>query len=191
MQFEGYQPQLKFKKYNEKYKRWLFSYTFDSLRNGSTYVIEAFYYEKTELFIIKFYDKNHSGKNKYAILTNQGDVRNILMTNFNLLKILLSEYPAASFCFMGERRYYRDKQSGQLLVEDAKSNIRYRVYKLFVQQEEIQNYLNTFFIQKYKDSISGYLFLNRNNKLYSSLSAYEDNIRDMLGNEFPEIRFLD
>ncbi|ANI88839.1 hypothetical protein A9P82_05770 [Arachidicoccus ginsenosidimutans] len=143
------------------------------------------------MFIIKFYDKNHSGKNKYAVLTNQGDVRNILMTNFNLLQILLSEYPTASFCFMGERRYYKDKEHGQLLVEDAENNIRYRVYKLFVQQEEIQNYLNAHFIQKYKDSISGYLFLNRNNRLCTSLSLYEDNIRDMLGREFPEIRFLD
>ncbi|MGF7232350.1 hypothetical protein [Arachidicoccus sp.] len=189
MPFKGYHPRLKSKKYNKKHSRWLFSYSFYSIKNGSTYVIEAFYYVKVELFIIKFYDKNHSGKNKYAILTNKGDVRNILMTNFNLLNILLEEYPTASFCFMGERRYFKDKNK-QVLVEDAENNIRYRVYKSFIEQDIFRPFLNKNFLLKYKNKISSYLFLNKSNILFPSLLAYEEHIRNILSNEFPEIRFL-
>lgn len=169
----------------------LYSYSFDSKKANSTYIIQAFYYREVNLFVIKFYNKSYKGKNKYAILTNQGDVRSILGTNLALIYHLLSLHPEASFGFMGERSFYKNTRNKLTLVEPMENNQRYRVYKLFVQNTAIQQKLQPSFIQEYIDNISVYLLINRNYKNFNDLQQYEHAIRQYVGDLFPELNFTD
>lgn len=185
----GYQLHFKMEKYSRKGGYLLKRYSFVSSANKCTYIIEVFYYGHMDLFLIKFYNHNSRSRNKYAVMTNKGDVRNILMTNYDLMTDLLKEYPTASFCFIGERRYYRDKQSQEIFVEAMANNIRYRVYKAFIQQAYFQTFINSNFVQLQKDSISGYLLLNKGNKRFSTISLYKECIKAGLGEAYPELNY--
>lgn len=169
----------------------LYKYTFQSRKAKSAFIIQAFYYRKVNLFVVKFYNNSHKGKNKYAILTHQGDVRNILGTNLSLIYHLLTIHPEASFGFMGERSFYKSARKKQTLVEPMENNQRYRVYKLFVQNKDNQQKLNALFMQEYIDHISVYLLINRKNTLFNDLQAYERAVRGYIGDMFPELNFSD
>lgn len=169
----------------------VFSYRFYSPKANSTFIIQAFYHEQISLFMLKFYNLTHKSKNKYAILTGKGDVRRILQTNFDVMIQLLGAFPQASFGFMGERSYFKDRADHQTLIEPMENNQRFRVYKLFIQNPGIQHRIQPLFLQAYINIVSSYLLLNKSNKQFGSLTAYGHKVRSFLGSKYPTLNFTD
>ncbi len=64
---------------------------------------------------------------KYSLVTNKGDVSNILITCAKVVPLLLQEYPTASFGFTGARTVDRETEK----VEQYDQNQRFRIYRKF------------------------------------------------------------
>jgi hypothetical protein len=127
-------------------------YKFYSPATKYTYILHADYHEEN-VFALKFYaKKDRHSDYKYSILTNKGDIGNILITCLKVIPIILYDYPTAFFGFIGSRTF--DKASNT--VENLENNQRFRVYKHIVQLK-IGSVQFRHFI--YED-ISGYLLIN-------------------------------
>lgn len=77
------------------------------------------------LFAVKFYSKKHKlSKDKYSLLTNNGDAMTILKTMVAIMIYTLNQYPNHSFCFIGNAS--KDEQT-----EKTK---RFKVYSRIMQR---------------------------------------------------------
>lgn len=131
-----------------------FLYKFYSPITELQYVLTADLHEG-DFFAIKFYAKMHRKSDfKYSLVTNKGDIGNLLVTCLKCVPLLLKTYPNASFGFVGSRTY--DKVSKKL--EDYSNNQRFRIYREFVLTKIGAE---TFKHYEY-DDVSGYLLVNRN-----------------------------
>jgi hypothetical protein len=128
-------------------------YKFHSPFTRYIYILHADYHEEN-VFAIKFYaKKDRNSDYKYSMLTNKGDVGNILITCLNVIPVILKDYPEASFGFIGSRTF--DKESHT--VEDFQNNQRFRVYRRIVERK-IGFYTFEHFVY---EAISGYLLVNK------------------------------
>lgn len=109
---------------------------------------------KYDFFSIKFYPKRYKKTDKkYSLITNKGDVGNILISCLNVIPPLLEKHPHASFGFAGARTI--DKYSKT--IEPLENNQRYRTYT-YIAQRRIGD--KTFQHFEYPE-ISGYMLINR------------------------------
>jgi len=130
-----------------------FLYKFYSPVTELQYVLTADYHEG-DFFAIKFYAKMHRKSDfKYSLVTNKGDVGNLLVTCLKSVPLLLENYPTASFGFVGSRTY--DKASKKL--EEYSNTQRFRVYREFVLTKIGADIFKHY---EYED-VSGYLLVNR------------------------------
>ena len=130
-------------------------FTFYSPKTGLKYVLRAEYYS-TDTYAIKFYAKrDRRNNNRYSKIINRGDVKNILLTAGQLVRILLDKNSTSSFAFSASRTL--DPIDGT--VEPIEKNQRYRIYKTL-----IERFLGpeTFKHLAYPD-ISCYLLINKKN----------------------------
>ncbi|HWV74870.1 MAG TPA: hypothetical protein VN040_24290 [Pseudosphingobacterium sp.] len=154
--YKGYELKFIQKKKIKDGTAHLFSliYKFYSPITQLTYILTADYH-KEDFFAVKFYAKIHRKSDfKYSLIINRGDLGNIIITCLKCVPILLKQFPAASFGFIGSRTY--DKKSRRL--ENYIYTQRYSIYK-YVTREKIGSL--TFQHYEY-DEISGYLLVNRN-----------------------------
>ncbi len=119
-------------------------------RLNQRYIVNVEEY-KYQLFVIKFYLKNHEhSKQKYNLLTNDGDAFRVISTCVNVILEILTLNPEASFGFIGE----------QSLGEEKANTKCFRIYKRVTE--------NYFPPQKFEHAIntenSSYLILNKKNK---------------------------
>lgn len=130
-------------------------YKFYSPVTRLNYVLIADYHEG-DVFGIKFYAKMHKRSDyKYSIIINRGDVGNILITCLSLVGILLKDYPAASFGFIGSRSY--DPKTKTL--EHYKRTQRYTLYC-----DVVSKTIGPLTFEHFAyDDLSGYLLVNRKN----------------------------
>lgn len=134
----------------------LFSYIykFYSPITKYKYIIRAEYHEE-DVFGIKFYVQQHSKSDyKYSMITNKGDMGNILITCLKVVPMLLSSHPEASFGFVASRTV--DIPSKK--VEQLRRTQRYNTYTYIVSQKIGDK---TFEHIAYEE-ISSYLLINRN-----------------------------
>ncbi len=131
-----------------------FLYKFYSPVTELQYILTADYHED-DFFAIKFYAKMHRKSDfKYSLITNKGDIGNLLVTCLKCVPLLLETYPTASFGFVGSRTY--DKVSKKL--EDYSNTQRFRIYREFVVTK-----IGADIFKHYEyEGISGYLLVNRN-----------------------------
>lgn len=133
----------------------LFSYIykFYSPITKLNYVVTADLHEY-DFFAIKFYPKCYrKTEKKYSLITNRGDVGNILVSCINVISILLQERPKASFGFVGARTH--DKRSNT--IEPIENTQRFRTYA-YIAKRKIGDL--TFQHFEYSE-ISGYMLINR------------------------------
>lgn len=117
------------------------------------YIIRADYHS-FDVFAVKFYCKQHRrSERKYNIITNKGDIGNILVTCIKVIPYLLGKYPNASFGISGARTIDR---SGR--AEDYRNNQRYKIYKELIPTKIGPGTFKHF---EY-DHVSSYLLLNKN-----------------------------
>lgn len=91
---------------------------------------------------------------KYSLITNRGDVGNLLVTCLKCVPLLLEKYPSASFGFVGSRTY--DKISRKM--EGYSNTQRFKIYRAFVLKK-----IGTDLFQHFEyDEVSGYLLINQN-----------------------------
>lgn len=132
-------------------------YTFYSPVTKLRYIVRAEYHDE-DVFAIKFYVKNHAeSAHKYNLVTNLGDTRNIIITCAKVIKILLNDFPLASFAFMGSRTYQNIPHKYQ---EPHQNNQRFRIYSQFIQSTFG---IRTFTHFQYRE-IGGYLLINNKNE---------------------------
>jgi len=89
----------------------LFSYIykFFSPITKLNYVLTAELHDN-DFFAIKFYPKCFKKTDKkYSLITNKGDVGNIVITCLKIIPILLNDNPRASFGFVGARQILWNK----------------------------------------------------------------------------------
>lgn len=130
-------------------------YKFFSPKTKLVYVLSAEYHSE-DIFSIKFYPKCYKHSDfKYNRIINKGDLGNILVTCAKVVPILLSEYPTASFGFIGSQTVEKRTQK----TEPLDSNQRFRIYKHLT---SVLFGTKTFEHFEYP-SISGYLLINRIN----------------------------
>lgn len=128
-------------------------YKFFSTVTRLHYIVRADYH-KGDVFAIKFYCKQHRrSERKYNIITNKGDLGNILVTCAKVIPLLLESYPSASIGFSGARTIDRQKRA-----EGYYNNQRYKIYKRLIPMKIGRA---TFEHVAY-DRISSYLLINRN-----------------------------
>jgi hypothetical protein len=128
-------------------------YKFYSPITKYIYILHADYHEEN-VFAIKFYaKKDRNNDYKYSMLTNKGDVGNILITCLKAIPVILKDYPNASFGFIGSRTF--DKESHT--IEDFQNNQRFRVYRKIVEQKIGFNMFEHYAYE----AISGYLLVNK------------------------------
>jgi hypothetical protein len=133
---------------------------------------------KHDFFAIKFYPKCYKKTDKkYSLITNKGDLGNVLISCLNVIPILLKEHPVASFGFAGARSI--DKKSKT--VEPLESNQRYNTYT-YIAQRRIGN--KTFQHFEYPE-ISGYMLINRACPL--GVEHKEEIIQKMLRETYNEL----
>lgn len=131
-----------------------------------------------DFFSIKFYPKPYRKTDrKYSLITNRGDIGNILITCLNVIPILLTKHPEGSFGFAGARSF--DRKSKR--VEPLESNQRYKTYT-YIAKRKIGR--QTFEHFEYPE-ISGYMLINKNCKL--GVTKQEEHIREMLGRTYNEL----
>ena len=155
------------------------SYQFTEPVSKAVIVVKAFYYPAIHTFMLKFYNKNMKSLNKYAVRTGKGGFRQILHTCFAILTDLTGQYPGASFGFMGERSFFKDKTSGQTLLEPTGHNQRYRIYHLFLAAAPRAAWLRQHFIAFDLEELSTCLLLSYNDKAPSKLQV-QDQLRQIL-----------
>lgn len=166
-------------------------FQFYSSKSKSRFVVKAFYHAAVRLFMVKFFNKSNKSLNKYAVRTGQGDFRAILNTNFDILTHLSEQYPKASFGFVGERSYFKDKARHQTLLEPMENNQRFRIYRLFLQQPGRYSWLRQFFELTYMEPLSTYLMLNKKEGDGKNNKKSEREILDYFAQTYPEINFTD
>ncbi len=165
-----------------------------NIKDGSDHLfsyIYKFYSPKTKLnyvlladchthdfFSIKFYPKCYKKTDKkYSLITNKGDIGNVLITCLNLIPILLAEHPTGSFGFAGARTYDRASKT----IEPLESNQRYNTYTYIAQRR-----IGTFTFEHFEyPEISGYMLINKSCSL--GITEQERVIREMLGNTYNEL----
>lgn len=131
-------------------------FKFKSLENKFNYIIRAEFH-KEKVFAIKFYPQYLSKSDyRYRLITNRGDLVNILVTTAKVAPFLLKRYPDVSFCFAGARSF--DRKSKR--VEDYRKNQRFTLYSHFVKQL-IGN--KTFTHYSFEE-VSGYMLINNKEK---------------------------
>lgn len=154
-----------------------FLYKFYSPVTELQYVLTADYHEG-DFFAIKFYAKMHRKSDfKYSLITNKGDVGNLLVTCLKCVPVLLETHPTASFGFVGSRTY--DKVSKKL--EDYSNTQRFRIYREFVMAKIGADIFKHY---EYED-ISGYLLVNRNCAM--DIEAKERELVTMLAETYNDL----
>lgn len=157
----------------------LFSYiyTFYSAFTKYKYVLKADFHEKC-FFAIKFYPKRYrSSEKKFSVITNKGDVANILVSCLKVIPVLLSKYPTASFGIAASRSY--DTQSKK--YEPLENNQRFKLYSS-IARKKIGD--QTFQHYEYPE-ISGYLLINR--AANNEVDNHELQIKQMLINTYNDL----
>ena len=103
---------------------------------------------------IKFYVKQHSKSDlKYSLITNKGDIGNILITCAKVVPLLLREYPNASFGFLASRSI--DPESKK--VEGYYKNQRFKTYVYLC----LKKFGSQTFEHIAYEKISSYLLVNK------------------------------
>lgn len=154
----------------------LFSYIykFTSPVTGYKYVLTADLH-KNDFFAIKFYPKSlKRSEHKYHIITNKGDLGNILITCLKVIPQLMADYPFASFGFAGSPSF--DKKSKRL--EGLSVTQRFNVYR-YLALKKIGNI--TFEHYEYEE-VSGYMVINR--KCPLGVVETEKTLRTMLSETY-------
>ncbi|SEA05232.1 hypothetical protein SAMN05192529_10737 [Arachidicoccus rhizosphaerae] len=136
------------------------AYQFELPRARGTIILRAFYYPRIHTFMLKFYNKNFKSLNKYAVRTHKGGFPEILRTCFAILKELTGQFPEASFGFMGERSFFKDKARQNTLLEPMEGNQRFRIYRLFLQAPQRAEWLHQYFIPFEVPALSTCLLLS-------------------------------
>lgn len=151
-------------------------YKFYSPKLNLCYIVIADYHQE-EVFAVKFYPKSlrHSDK-KYSLLTNKGDIPNILVTVVKVVIDLLTRIPTASFAFYGVQTY--DKRSKK--IEPLANNQRYRIYFHFISQK----FGNETFAHFEYSEIGSYLMVNRKS---GDIKMKERKIAEMFIETYREI----
>jgi hypothetical protein len=117
------------------------------------YILRAEYHE-AQVFALKFYaQKDSKSEYKYSHIINRGDVFNILITCLKSVKIILRDYPEASFGFIGARTI--DPVANR--AEDYENTQRFRVYSRIVEDTIGDQTFEHFTYE----AVSGYLLVNR------------------------------
>lgn len=165
------------------------SFQFYSAKANSQFVVKAFYYEKVDIFMIKFFNKSSRSLIKYGTRTNRGDVRAILRTNFDILTYLSTTHPHASFGFMGERSYFITKFSHHFLLEQMANNQRFRIYRQFLHQPANFNWLIQRFELSYIEELSTCLLINKNSANANAARSKEKQVIDFFSHIYPELNF--
>lgn len=156
--------------------RFTFVYKFFSPITKYIYILNADYHD-SDVFAIKFYVKHHRKSNhKYSIITNKGDVANILITCAKIVPILLKDYENASFSIAGSRSI--DKCSKK--VEDFTENQRFRIYRILA--SELFGAI-TFSHFEYP-RLSAYLLVNNN---CENITVKENEIVKMFSETYNEL----
>ncbi|MCY4781452.1 hypothetical protein ORI89_17465 [Sphingobacterium sp. UT-1RO-CII-1] len=114
---------------------------------------------------------------KYSLITNRGDIGNILITCLNIIPILLNIHPTASFGFAAARTF--DKKSKK--VEPLRKNQRFKVYA-YIAQRKIGD--RTFQHFEYPE-VSGYLLINRSAN--HNVESTEIMIKSMLSETYNDL----
>lgn len=151
-------------------------YKFRSPVTGYAYILRAEYHQE-HVFAIKFYAQQDSHSDyKYSRIINKGDVYNILITCLSCIKLILKEYPDASFGFIGARSI--DFISGR--AEGYENTQRFRVYSNIVEStiggQTFEHFLY--------EPVSGYLLIN---KAAKEVSHKEVLIRQMFTRTYNNI----
>lgn len=129
--------------------------------------------------MVKFYAKPHrKSDNKYRIVTDRGDIGNILITCIKIIPLLLEIYPNASFGLIGSPSI--DKKSKR--IENYNNNQRFKVYSE-IAATKIGGIIFTHF--KYED-ISGYLLVNNCHK---NVIEKRDAIKEMFKRTYNDIPY--
>lgn len=166
------------------------SFQFYSPKADSAFVVKAFYYEQIDTFMIKFFNRSAKSLNKYAIRTNLGDFPAILRTNFDILAHLTAQYQTASFGFMGERSFFKDRKSKTTLLEPMARNQRFRIYRLFLKQPGRYTWLTGQHYQlRLIEKLSTYLLLRHNSLNTREMKQKQRQLMDFFAKKFPEINF--
>lgn len=134
-------------------------------------------YHKHDFFAVKFYaKKDRRSDRKYNIVTNKGDVANILITCAKSIPYLLQFFPGASFGFIGSRTVDFNSEK----VEGFVNNQRYRLYKYHLPQligSEI-------FLHVSFKTASSYALINKTN---SDIDEYKERVKHMVISTYDEI----
>ncbi|MDT0678833.1 hypothetical protein [Autumnicola musiva] len=130
-----------------------------------------------EFFAIKFYAKKHKRSDrKYNIVINKGDVANILVTCAKAIPYILTDYPNASFGFIGSRTI--DPYSNK--VEGYANNQRYKLYKYHIPQligDQV-------FVHTAYKKASAYSLINKN---VGDTKKYEKKVKSIIVNHYENI----
>ncbi|MDF0693969.1 hypothetical protein [Aquirufa ecclesiirivi] len=158
-------------------------YKFFSPKTKLNYVIRAEYHS-VDIFIVKFYVQSlYKSFYRYSIVTNRGDLANIVITCCSIVPELLIEYPTASFGFMGGRSVdhkSKNKKTKQKRAESLENNQRFRIYSRIA---ALKFGTKTFRHIEY-ENISSYLLLNNYNINQSNL---EEQIKTSLISTYPDL----
>ena len=151
-------------------------FKFFSEKNKLHYVVRAEYH-KHDFFAVKFYaKKDRKSDRKYNIVTNKGDVANILITCAKSIPYLLQLFPGASFGFIGSRTVDFSSEK----VEGFVNNQRFRLYNYHLPQL-IGN--ETFFHVSFRTA-SSYALINKTNK---DMEKYKEFVKQMVIDTYDEI----
>jgi len=169
----------------------VYTFKFFATRSQSTYTVQAFYYEEVDTFMMKFFNSSHKSKNKYGVRTGTGDVIAILRTNFDILLHLNKQFPHANFGFIGERSFFKDKSSGNTLLEPMENNQRFRIYRLFLQQSQQKSRLIKSFECYFFNALSTSLLLNKAALDTTTSKGALSHILDFMASAYPELNYSD
>lgn len=149
-------------------------FTFVSIGKRLRFVIEIDEFEHN-FYAIKFYPKQlKKSRDKYNLITNNGDIIRILLSCASTIPIILAKNKLASFGFIGSRSKSRKARK---YLESFHQNKRYRVYSALI-QEVIGDKIFDHFEFK---NLSGYLLLNKAN---FNPKRLKKDIQTMIQNEF-------
>lgn len=169
----------------------VYTFQFIAAKAQATYIVQAFYYEQVDTFMMKFFNSSHKSLNKYAARTGSGDFPAILRTNFDILMHLHKHFPESSFGFIGERSFFKDKSTGNTLLEPMENNQRFRIYQLFLQQPARNSWLTENFKNYSFQALSTLLLLNK--KVLDSLTPQKatSRILNFMATAYPQLNYSD
>lgn len=146
---DGYSYSYKGNKKECDGELWFIRHTFTfKSRKNQTYVVWVDEIENFNLFMVKFFLKNHrESEKKFNILTGYQEAPSLIATCFNVMEELCKEYPYCSFGFIGAH------SDG----EDRNNTKRFKLYKRISTQIFTPSNYN----HVSHDAISLYLILNR------------------------------